>query len=111
MSSYKTAEEMAKIIKDIYETNFGGKKRGRFQISRSMFRRMAGRANLRDAFIQEVADESSDLGYILIPVGDMLMVIEQRVMDNYRRVTKSLVARYCTDNDIYEDGDKDEDGE
>lgn len=113
MGDHKSAEEMATIIKEIYEKKFGGKRRGRFQISRSMFRRIAGRSNLRDAFVQEVADESLDNGYVLIPIDDALVVIEKRVLDNYRAVPKTIAKPYWSGDgdDIDQDEDSIEDDE
>ena len=104
MSKHKTAEQMAEIIDEIYEEKFGGKSRGRFQISRSTFRRLAGRKNLRDSYIEEVADECLELGYVLVPLGDIIAIIEERVMLNYRKVPKSIINSY-----LIEDEDSDED--
>ncbi|NWH05700.1 hypothetical protein [Desulfobacter latus] len=95
---------MAEIIEEIYEEKFGGKKRGRFQLSRSQFRRLGGRKKLHDAFIDEVADECLELGYILIIIEDIIAVIEENVVLNYRSVPKSIINSY-----IEEDDDDDED--
>ena len=94
MSNFKNAEKMAEIIDGIYGEKFGGKKRGRFQISRSQFRKLGGRKNLRDAFIDEVAEECLELGYILISIGDIIAIIEENVVLNYRNVPKSILNSY-----------------
>jgi len=103
VSNYKSAAKMAEIIKEIYEERFGGKKRGRFQISRSQFRRLGGRKTLRDAFIDEVAEECLDLGYILISIGDIIAIIEENVVLNYRNVPKSIVSSYIDKEDDDDD--------
>ena len=103
MKIFKSAEKMAEIIDEIYEEKFGGKRRGRFQISRSQFRKLGGRKQLRDAFIEEVADECLELGYILIVIEDIIAVIEENVVLNYRNVPKSIINSY-----IEEDDDEDE---
>lgn len=99
MGSFKSAEQMAEIIEEIYEEKFGGKKRGRFQLSRSQFRRLGGRKNLRDAFIEEVADECLERGYILIVIEDIIAVIEENVVLNYRSVPKSIINLYVEEDD------------
>ena len=99
MGNFKSAEQMAKIIKEIYEEKFGGKKRGRFQLSRSQFRRLGGRKRLWDTFIEQVADECLELGYILIPVEDIIAVIEENVVLNYRSVPKSIINSYLEEDD------------
>ena len=103
MSNFKSAEKMAEIIEEIYEEKFGGKKRGRFQISRSQFRRLGGRKNLRDAFIDEVAEECLELGFILISIGDIIAIIEENVVLNYRNVPKSIINSYIDEEDDADD--------
>ena len=103
MGICKTAERMARIIEEIYEKKFGGKNRGRFQLSRSTFRKIAGRKKLRDSYIEEVADECLELGYVLVTLGDIIAIIEEGVMLNYRKVPKSVVNSY-----LIEDEDSDE---
>ena len=114
MGNFKTAEKMAEIIEEIYEEKFGGKKRGRFQISRSQFRRLGGRKSLRDAFIDEVAEKCLELGYILIPIGDIIAIIEENVVMNYRKVPKSILNSYIGEEEDEADDDdhsNDEDDE
>lgn len=109
MGKFKTAEKMAEIIEEIYEEKFGGKNRGRFQISRSQFRQLGGRKNLRDAFIDEVAEECLELGYILIPTGDIIAIIEESVVLNYRNVPKSILNSYIDEEDAEDDDHNAED--
>lgn len=104
MNKHKTAEQMAEIIADIYEKKFGGKRRGRFQILRSTFRQLAGRINLHDTFIQEVAVICLENGFVLFSLKDIIVVIETKVMLNYRNVPKSIFDFY-----LAEDEDNDED--
>ena len=110
MGNLKNAEKMAEIIDEIYEEKFGGKKRGRFQISRSQFRKLGGRKKLHDVFIYEVADECLELGYILIYTGDIIAIIEESVVMNYRNVPKSILGSYIDEEDDEEE-DEDEDDE
>ncbi len=80
MAKRKSAEKMAEIIEEIYEEKFGGKSRGRFQISRSAFRQLSERKKLHDSFIDEVAEEALELGYVLVSLGDTIAIIEEQVM-------------------------------
>jgi len=105
----KTAQEMSKFLAEIYEKRFGGKARGRFQISRTAFRKLAGRTNLRDAFIDEVSEQALELGYILISVGDYIAVIKKVVLRNYRKVPKLILNQYLEDDDDESDYKKGED--
>lgn len=111
MANFKSAEKMAEIIDEIYEEKFGGKKRGRFQFSRSQFRRLAGRKKLRDAFIDEVAEECLERGHILIHIGDIIAIIEENVVLNYRNAPKSLLNSYINgeDDDVDDHGEEDDD--
>jgi hypothetical protein len=103
MSNNISAEKMAEMIKEIYSESFGGKKRGRFQISRSQFRRLGGRKRLNDTFVYEVAEACLEIGYILIITGDIIAIIEENIVSNYRNVPKSIVRSYEN-----EDEDNDE---
>ena len=109
MTRHKNAAEIAEILSEIYEQKFGGKSRGRFQISRSMFRTLVGRKVLRDAFIDEVASECLDLGYILFVIGDIIAIIEESVVIRYRSVTKSILNSYAGELDDTETTDEDDD--
>jgi hypothetical protein len=111
MGNFKSKEQVAKIIEEIYEEKFGGKKRGRFQLSRSQFRRLGGRKKLRDAFIDEVADECLELGYILIIIEDIIAIIEANVVLNYRSVPKSIISSYIDeeDDDVDDHSSEDDD--
>ena len=105
--SRKTATEMAEILTNLYEDTFGGKKRGRYQITRSGFTELSGRKKLQDSFIYKVIDEALDWGYIVVDLGDYLVVIEVSVTENYRQVPKSKIKE-ITEEDEEEEYDEDE---
>ncbi|OEU76645.1 MAG: hypothetical protein BA869_04890 [Desulfuromonadales bacterium C00003107] len=107
MSRLKSPQVVGEAIKEIYEQKFGGKKRGRFQITRSQFRKLGGRKVLRDTFIDEVADECLDRGFVLIPVGDIIAIIEEGVVLNYRKVPKSVINPYIIEDEDEEEGELD----
>jgi len=111
MSKRKSAEKMAEIIEEIYEKKFGGKSRGRFQISRTAFRQLSERKKLHDSFIDEVAEEALELGYVLVSLGDTIAIIEEQVMLNYRNVPKSIINEYLSEDDEDEKDGEEEDEE
>jgi len=106
--SRKTAEEMAEMLSDIYEEKFGGKKRGRYQITRSGFTELAGRKKLQDSFIYKVIDSALDWGYIVVDLGDNLVVIEVSVTENYRKVPRSIITEIISGDDDLDTEEEDE---
>lgn len=100
MSFNKTPEEMALLIKKIYELEFGGKSRGRFKISRSNFRQLSQRQRLEDSTIQRITDEAFELGFIVTDLGDHFAVVEHKVMMNYRPVPKSILKEFIKDEEL-----------
>jgi len=114
--SRKTSDEMAEILSDIYEEKFGGKKRGRYQITRSGFTELAGRKKLQDSFIHKVIDSALDWGIIVVDLGDNLVVIEVSVTENYRKVPKSIIKEFISEDEDLDTEDEefleeDEEGE
>lgn len=93
----KTAEEVATLLASIYEEEFGGKRRGRFKISRSSLRRLAGRKRLEDSTISKVIDAALELGYVVSDLGDYLTIVEESVMLNYRPVPKSVLESHVSE--------------
>jgi signal recognition particle subunit SEC65 len=90
----KSPQEVAEQLSSIYESEFGGKDRGRFKISRSNLRRLAGRKRLEDTTVNKIADAALELGYIVIDLGDYFSVVEEAVMLNYRPVPKSVLSPF-----------------
>jgi hypothetical protein len=101
MGAHKNAEDMADILVDIYRKEFGGKKFSRYQISRSQFRKLAGRKRLRDAFIDMVAEECLEYGWLLFTFEDNILLIHENVVRKYRNVPDSIINSYI-DEDIDE---------
>lgn len=100
MSENKTPEEMALLIKKIYELEFGGKSRGRFKISRSNFRQLSQRQRLEDSTIERIMDEALELGFIVTDLGDYFAVVDHKVMMNYRPVPKSVLKAFIKDDEL-----------
>jgi hypothetical protein len=91
MKKPRNPAEVAKILAAIYEKDFGGKERGRFQISREGLREISGKRRLEEAFITTTINEAYELGFVVTDLGDDFSVIEESVMRNYRRVPKQMI--------------------
>lgn len=92
----KTPEEIAISLQGIYESDFGGKARGRFQISRGAFRRIAERTNLQTALVQLVIEEARELGLVLTELEEDFFVVEAAVMKTYRKVPLRVSSQFCS---------------
>jgi hypothetical protein len=90
------APEVAKILQKIYEEPFGGKDRGRFQISREGLREISGRRRLEESTITGIVNEAYERGLVVTDMGEDFSVIEEEVMRNYRKVPKKITASYGT---------------
>ncbi len=90
----KTPAEVANILAKIYGKEFGGKDRGRFQISREGLREISGKKRLEDPIIAETINESYERGFVVTDLGEDFSVIEESVMRNYRKVPKQIIGEF-----------------
>jgi hypothetical protein len=90
MKKSRKPAEVAKALATIYEKEFGGKERGRFQISREGFREISRKRRLEESYITTTINEAYELGFVVTDMGDDFSVIEESVMRNYRKVPKQL---------------------
>ena len=86
------AKEMAEILKQFAKTEFGGKKKGPYIISRKHFLRLCGRKTLPDAILRDIQDRLHEIGYILIDLGIQFSVIKEPT-EKRRKVTKQMVKK------------------
>jgi hypothetical protein len=91
MKGPRNPAEVAKILAKIYETEFGGKERGRFQISREGLRQISGKKRLEDTIITATINEAYERGFVVTDMGEDFSVIEESVMRNYRKVPKQII--------------------
>jgi hypothetical protein len=87
----KTPAEVAEALKDIYETDFGGKARGRYQISRPALRELSGRGRLEESTVEAIVSEAYELGFVVTDLGDDFSVVEVDVMRSYRKVPSRVI--------------------
>ena len=95
----KTPADVAKELAGIYEKTFGGKKRGRYKISRGSLCRLSSRKRLEDSTIDKITDAAYDIGYIIVNLGEYFAVVEESVMLNYRPVPKSVLSEFIQNNE------------
>jgi hypothetical protein len=93
MKKPKTPAEVATILATIYEKSFGGKDRGRFQLSREGLREISGKKRLEDPIVKATINEAYELGFVVTEIGEDFSVIEESVMRNYRKVPKQIIAQ------------------
>ncbi|MEI7795961.1 MAG: hypothetical protein WCI06_04910 [Methylococcaceae bacterium] len=88
----KQPEEVAEFLSEIYEHQFGGKKRGRYKISRLNLRALSGRRTLKESIVEEIKYYASENhGLVMNDLGDEFSVIELDVLYNYRPVPKAVL--------------------
>lgn len=78
--------EIAQELADLYGKPFGGKPNGRFRISPKMLRKIAGRRRLAERFVQELAEEMFELGFVLLDMETYYAIASVRTFDSYRRL-------------------------
>ena len=91
MGEYRTPEEVAELIADIYEMSFSGKKPARYRISRADFRILTGRARIEDVFIDKVMMSCFQLGIVMNNLDDEFTFIKTNTMRKWRKVPSLLV--------------------
>lgn len=91
--SIKNPAEVANALANIYEESFGGKDRGRYQISRQGLRNLSGRKRLEDTIVNDIINEAYELGFVLTDMGDDFSIIEEGVMRSYRKVPDRVISK------------------
>ena len=90
----KTLRAVAEALRDIYEASFGGKERGRYQISRPALRELSERGRLEDSTVDKIVEEAYELGFVVTDLGDDFSVVEVDVMRNYRKVPARVITAH-----------------
>ena len=91
----KTPEEVAGALLVIYETDFGGKERGRFQISRQGLRELSDRRRLEETTIDAIVDCAYQKDLVVTDLGDDFSVVGADVMKSYRKVPSRVIASHA----------------
>ena len=94
MDRKKSPQEIAAILNDIYNSEFGSKTRGRFQIPRERLRVLAGRRYLQDSIIKETDEYCRDFDLVLLNLDDTLIVLNEQTLRRYRRPPENLIEGF-----------------
>jgi len=84
---------MADIAIDIYKTEFRGKNKGRYTLTRDDLKELSGRSSLHPSVITNFIAEMLDREYCVLDVdgGSIYSVVSQSIHMNHRRVTRKVL--------------------
>jgi hypothetical protein len=86
----RIAEVAIKLYRDMYETAFRGKERGRFCLTRRQLKEALQTDRLHPSTIMRLQDEAMRIGLIIIDDDDLFPCIERRVARHYRRPPRDV---------------------
>jgi hypothetical protein len=90
-------KDLAETLKAIMTLSFGGKPNGRYLITRDRLASLAGRQTLREVFLTELYDEGLAAGIVIVDVGSGFGIQELHILEGYRSVPPSVLARLTAD--------------
>jgi hypothetical protein len=95
----RSAKQIASIIENISE-----KFDLRFQITRSTFRRALTNKNiLTDVFLNEIAEECINFGFLLIITGDKISFIKEEMVSDGKNVSLEVIEASISEVEDDED--------
>lgn len=77
---------VAQKLAELYEKPFGGKPSGRYRISSKMLRKIAERKKLPERYIDELAEELFELGFVLLNMESFFALASVQTFASYRRL-------------------------
>ena len=98
----------------LYNTNFRGKKRGRFALSREQVKAALRVKALHQTTIYRIQDEAQERGYIFINNDSLFPVVKTSITNTYRKVTQSSfekvfkISKNSDDSDGVDESDESE---
>lgn len=92
-SKRPSAFEVAELLATLYGQEFGGKRLGKYRISRKYLRELARRQRLTPEFIHELGDELFEQGFIISDLETFFAILDQRLFNSYRRVSSMAIKR------------------
>ena len=106
MDEQKRIETLAiKLFLDVYEAEFGGKARGRFQLTRQDLKKLLGVKRLHPSTMQKLVDACLMSGLVVIDMDDTIAFAEERYVSKWRRVPSRLIEDYTAEIQAEMDGD------
>jgi hypothetical protein len=89
----READRIADALVSLFGETFGGKRSGRYRISRKFLRQICGRRRLNSELLANVTEEVFERGYVFIDLETHFAVVEQTRFNSYRRVTAAAAAK------------------
>ena len=88
-----SVQQASEVLITLYDAPFGGKRSGRYRLSRKAMREILGRRHLPPVVLEELIDEVFEAGYLLLDLETHFAILEQRIVNNYRNVTQAALAK------------------
>jgi hypothetical protein len=109
----RTDEQVASILRDIYNTEFGGKARQRFLISWGDIRAIYGFGRLEMSRFERLAEAGIGKRLYVIDLGEgenghMVAILRMRTADRWRRVPKRIIDEFRLPRDDDNEGDEED---
>jgi hypothetical protein len=89
----RSPDALAQLLVGLYDRSFGGALSGKFRISRKFLRKLAGRRKLPDAFLDALAEEMFEIGFVFVDCESYSIILNQKQFASYRRVTSVAVNK------------------
>lgn len=101
----RTAEETARVMKDLHSEAFGGDYLESFQLTWEQLRRISGINKLTDDYIAEINDHLLADDYALMTLNNSFIVAKESDFSGTRKLTARLAEKYLYTDDALEDDD------
>lgn len=101
----RTAEETAKILIEIYDTEFSNAEDGQYRVLWQEMRVLSGVCKLTDRKLQDINRHLLRQDYVLVPCDDFIAVYSQTDVSCCRSINSRVLERYLPDDDYMVDED------
>lgn len=91
---------------EIYEAEFGGKARGRFQLTRQDLKKLLGIKRLHASTMQSLIDACLKTGLVVIDMDDTIAFAEEAYVSKWRKIPSRLIDDYTAELDLDESKDE-----
>lgn len=84
---------VVECLENIISSDFGGKPKGRYRISRADLLMLSEKKTFNDEYIKKLQTKLQQEGLILIDLGAEFACLEEKPMTKYRKVTKAIIEK------------------
>ncbi len=105
----EAVKHTANALCDLFEHEFGGKRRGRYRISEKFMRHMMGCVRLYPETITSLQRAVFEKGLVLIDMDSYFVVVSSKTLSSYRRVGPGVVGYDSASANAASPGDDDSD--